>query len=330
MKCDTLPGTEHAFSKLHRLCLDSDDVVLTASDIDGDSLGAIFSLRELLIREGCTHSVKVVFEENIPQRYQFLVPRDIQIEVAHGRRDWSRSFVIVLDSSPDRFKILGPSFKSAKFCGIVDHHHTADTQGYDFVCYDAKSPSTTVLIYRFYQLRGVTPSKNAASNLFAGLVFDTSIFRYKLTSPEALEMAADLMRLGVQHAQLVEELLLVQPFSRVKFRSDMIARADFGFNRRFCYAVMDRPADAAVDSGGLVDDLIFIEGVRVAGVLVLLDSGRTRISLRSRSDINVGLVAQQLHETGGGHARSAGVTLTLTPDIALKELSKALAIHFGG
>ena len=83
-----------------------------------------------------------------------------------------------------------------------------------------------------------------------------------------------------------------------------------------------------VDSGGLVDDLIFIQDTLVAALITELKDGRTRISLRSRCEIDVADVARSLNPTGGGHKRSAGVTVDLSLEDAAHELNALLAILF--
>ena len=325
-KIPVMADVEH----LRALCNQANETILTVSDIDGDSLGAAFALWYLLKTLEPTKSVSVVLERDIPKRYAFLVPSECRVDVFSDPPNWKKAFVVLLDSSPDRFSTFGPSFSSAKTTGLIDHHHTANVEGFDFVLFDDVCPSTTLLIYRLFEAANVVPDCLAATNLFAGLVFDTSIFRYKLTTPESLIMSARLLELGVSHTEVIESLLLVQPWERVRFRADMIGEARFELDGRLCFSVMDRASDHLVDSGGLVDDLIFIEGVHVAAVIVTLPAGRVRLSLRSRSSVNVASIAKRIHPTGGGHSRAAGVTIEATVDFVVSMMIKYVRAQLSG
>ena len=308
-----------------RIVLDStESVMLTTADLDGDSVGALVALHDLLTQLAPSHQIEIVLESPLPRRYMFLLPKGIDVRIGRVNEDWSQALAILVDSEPSRFRFLGDSFAGASKRGLIDHHQTTDVTPFDFVLYDAKSPSTTTLIYQLYQTAQLTPSLVAAQGLYAGLVFDTSIFRYKLTSPSSLRMAADLVELGIDHASIVERLLLVQQLDRVLLRAKVLSGLKRRFNGQFCLSALSHAEVGDVDSGGLVDDLIFIAGVDVAALIIELSDGRTRISLRSRCEVDVASVARSLHPSGGGHVRSAGVTLRMGLDDSIDALSKKL------
>lgn len=305
-----------------------DAIILTTADIDGDSLGALVGLHDLIVRLGFGSNLSVVLEEAVPNRYEFLLANSFTPKVATGAEDWSNAFAIVVDSEPSRFHTLSGAFDSAKYRGLIDHHKTTATIGYDFTLHDPLSPSTTVLVYQLYQSAQIKPSQASARGLYAGLVFDTSIFRYKLTSPESLRMAADLMGLDIDHADIVERLLLVQPIDRVKLRAKVLSAMQCKFDGHVCVSALSYDDVLEVDSGGLVDDLIFIDGVYVAALVHELKDGRSRVSLRSRCSVDVAEIARRLHESGGGHQRSAGVTLAMNLHEAITALDEILSESF--
>jgi bifunctional oligoribonuclease and PAP phosphatase NrnA len=302
-------------------------VVLTTADLDGDSVGAMVAMWDYLSQAFPATPAVVRIESPLPERYNFLGLDGCGFDQASEDEDWSDAFVLVMDSEPQRFKRLGPVFWSAQARGVIDHHQKVNTSQYDFALYDAFAPSTTTLIYGLYQESGLIPSIGAASALYAGLVFDTSVFRYKLTTPFSLRMAADLTELGVDHANIVECLLLVQPVSRVLLRALVLSKLELSFSGRLCVSVLSELETGTTDSGGLVDDLIFIEGVDIAALCVSIPNGRVRLSLRSRSAIDVADIARALHSSGGGHRRASGVTLNCTATEALERLKTIAARH---
>ena len=65
------------------------------------------------------------------------------------------------------------------------------------------------------------------------------------------------------------------------------------------------------DVEGIVDALVYIEGVEVGVLLVERGPERVKLSLRSRGLVDVSRVARALDPSGGGHAKAAGVVLPL-------------------
>ena len=305
---------------------DSDRVVLTTADLDGDSIGAIVALHNLLIQLFPDVGIEIVCEREVPERYRFLVPGTCPFSSVSSMPSnaWSDNFVIILDSDPGRFDKLAAAFQASKYKGTVDHHQNVTTSNYDFVHYDPVAPSTTMLVYELFTAAGVRPSLKAAYALYAGLVFDTSIFRYKLTTADSLRMAADLTEQGVDHTLVVDRLLLVQPLERVRLRARVLGSMALFFDGKLALSSLTRSESDGVDSGGLVDDLVFIEGVEVAALSVPVTDNRVRLSLRSRSDVNVAAIARALHPSGGGHRRASGVTLQGTVETIEARLKSLL------
>ena len=255
--------TTQLIKMLGEYALDAERVILTTADLDGDSIGAMVALHDLLRQFLPEVNVQLVCESHIPERYEFLVPQNCTFSCVDSieKNAWRGDFVIIVDSDPGRFIKLGEAFFAAKYRGIVDHHQNVAQSAYHFAAYDPIAPSTTTLVYHLFAAGGVRPSLEAAYALYAGLVFDTSIFRYKLTTADSLRMAADLTDLGVDHAMVVERLLLVQPLERVKLRAKVLSSMALFFGGKLAFSELKREDAEDVDSGGLVDDLVFIEGV---------------------------------------------------------------------
>ena len=64
------------------------------------------------------------------------------------------------------------------------------------------------------------------------------------------------------------------------------------------------------DLEGVVDALLYTTGVEVAALVIERAPSQVKLSLRSRTTVDVAQLAKSLDSGGGGHARAAGVTLT--------------------
>jgi phosphoesterase RecJ-like protein len=278
-------------------------------DLDGDAVGAMVALGLAIRRRWPACTVNLIADERLPARYRFLERSDLPFRHAGDLPALPVDLALVLDGDPGRLGTAQAHYAAARARGLVDHHKTADPAAVDVALLDAQAASTTELVLQLCDHWGVALDAALAAPIYAGLVFDTHVFRYRLTRPPTLRAAARLMETGIDHAWIVERVLLDQPMDKVRLRGRMLDRIQVALDGRLVWATLDEKQCAGVETGGLVDDLVFIEGVEV-GVLLLSRGGdRVKLSLRSRGGVDCAEVAQALTASGGGHARAAGATL---------------------
>ena len=76
------------------------------------------------------------------------------------------------------------------------------------------------------------------------------------------------------------------------------------------------------DLEGIVSQLRVTEGVEVAVFMYELKQNEFKVSLRSKSELDVSKIAQYFG--GGGHKKAAGFTMAGTPFDVLNNLSKQI------
>jgi bifunctional oligoribonuclease and PAP phosphatase NrnA len=81
------------------------------------------------------------------------------------------------------------------------------------------------------------------------------------------------------------------------------------------------------DLEGVVESLLLTEGTEVAALLIERPDGSVKVSLRSRTDLDVARLAKTLTPWGGGHPRAAGATLdaSVTLDDAAARIETLVA-----
>ncbi len=279
-------------------------------DLDGDAVGAMVALGLAIRRRWPACEVTLIADEVLPPRYRFLERADLPFRRAADVPASPVDLALVLDGDPGRLGAAQRHYAAARARGLVDHHKTADAAAVDVAFLDPLAASTTELVLQLCDHWGVALDAALAAPIYAGLVFDTHVFRYRLTRPPTLRAAARLMETGIDHAWLVERVLLDQPMAKVRLRGRMLDRLEVALDGRLAWATLDEKACAGVETGGLVDDLVFIEGVEVGMLLIARGGGRVKLSLRSRGGVDCAEVAQALTSSGGGHARAAGATVT--------------------
>ncbi len=281
-------------------------ILLTAPDLDGDAVGAIAALARAITLRWPGRRVIIGVDEPLPERYRSLADADL-FHVAPDLPDAPIDLALVLDGDPSRLKAVAPFYQGARLRGLVDHHKSSVHADVDAPFLDPTCSSTAEMVLRLCDHWGVPLDRQLAEGIWAGMTFDTSVFRYRLTRPATLRAAARLLETGIDHARIVEQVLLSQSADKVRLRGVMISRMHI--DGRLAWAALDAATVDGTETGGLVDDLVFIEGVEVGALIVDRGDGRVKISLRSRGAVDVSLVARGLSPRGGGHARAAGATL---------------------
>ncbi|MFN3197080.1 MAG: DHH family phosphoesterase [Bradymonadia bacterium] len=284
-------------------------LLLTAPDrLDGDAIGALLGLHRAIKTRWPEKSVRIVVEEVVPERYCFLEGSETLFE--QGTAVIERAdLAIVVDGDPGRLGTAEPHFTAAVKTGQVDHHKSSDPEAVDFAYLDSKAASTTEMILTLCDHWGVGLDRPLAEALYTGIIFDTNTFRYRMTRPATLRAAARMMEAGIDHATLVEHVLMVQPLSKVKLRARMLDKMEIFAEGQAAWARLDAEEIDGAETGGLVDDLLFIEGVDLAILAIVRDADTVKLSLRSRGSVDCCALAQRMSPRGGGHTRAAGATV---------------------
>ena len=196
--------------------------------------------------------------------------------------------------------IVAHSLSSFIRPGITDHATPPKTSA---------EASTTRLVLRLLDHWGFFFNGPATTAIYAGLVFDTGTFRYRNTTPDTLRAAARLVEAGVDHTDLIERILLEQGEGKARLRGRILSRFQRAAGGRVAYAGLSAAEGREGNTGGLVDELVFLRGVEVGILLTARGQGKVKVSLRSRGDLDVAALAQQLAPRGGGHRQAAGATI---------------------
>ena len=145
---------------------------------------------------------------------------------------------------------------------------------------------------------------------------DTGSFQYQGTTARTYEIAAELVRAGIDVAELNRATYENFPRRRVELLRGLFQNMEVTHDGRVASWSLTREVMAAAaaqpeDAEGLIDHLRGIEGVVVAAAFEELagPEGKVRLSLRSKNPaVDVGRVCALFG--GGGHPLAAGARLT--------------------
>jgi phosphoesterase RecJ-like protein len=294
-------------------------ILVTHENPDGDALGSLMALRELLQRLGKDAIMFMASDElPLPYEYRFFLLDDLVTTPPEDVED--RTIVFLDCGNIDRNPAEMLKRESAHILNI-DHHHDNTRFGtVDHVVPEASC--TAEIVWDLMGELDVEPSLTIAEALYVGLVTDTGKFMYENTGTRAHLMAAELIEAGVDVHDIYRRLYEGVPYGKLELLARGLAniqRYDGGALTLTHLSADDYRETGAEEnySEGVVDHLRSVDGTAVA-VLVrdLLASGkagRRKVSLRATDErVDVSRIARA--KGGGGHRQAAGFSTDLPWD----------------
>ena len=187
--------------------------------------------------------------------------------------------------------------------------------------------ATGALVFQFARALDLPIGPQIAEFLFAAIATDTGWFRFSSTTAETYRTIAALIDAGAQPHVLYNKLYEQKSLARIKLAGRILGRVTLEFDGRLGYTTVawqDFVACGAlpVDTEDLVNECLTIASTKCAFIAVEQQNRKIKVSLRSRSDVNVAAIAEQFG--GGGHKQAAGATLEGPLNTATDKLLTAM------
>jgi phosphoesterase RecJ-like protein len=191
----------------------------------------------------------------------------------------------------------------------IDHHRSNVEFGQCNLIMEKQS-STVEVVYLFSRFCGVPLSKAIAEYVYTGIVCDTGRFLFPNTTQTSLSICAEMISAGARPDYIADRLYFRTSRSTIKALADSLATLEFHLDGKVSSMVLTNgmmPEEECVDTEGFVDYLLAIEGTEVEFFMMEKQPGRFKVSFRSKMNVDVNAIAQQLG--GGGHKRASGCTV---------------------
>ncbi len=320
---------------LSAIARDLDDgdafVVTTHAKPDGDALGSAIALRHALQLKN--KHAELWLMPPLYQAHRALL-QDVPYRMHGERSDPFPAFepdrVVVTDtgawSQLEPMRVwLAPRWSKNI---IVDHHLRADEVAAQRHI-DATAAASCEIVADLIDALGVDFDRCIATALYMGIASDTGWFRFSNTRAETHELAARLLRCGVDHGDLYSRL--EQGERPEKLRLVLRALDSLRLVKDGTAAIMTLRASDFADTGAvpaeterLVDLPQIVRDVQIV-VLLTEENGATRLSFRSKPG-NTAIDVNQLAKRfgGGGHARAAGAKVQEPVEMVTERLIRAI------
>lgn len=300
--------------------------VLVASHLrpDADALGSTLAMTLWIQSLGI--EVAAWNEDGMLEKFRYLPESDLVTLPGPGGRKFD--LLVALDTSVQNRlgKVLDVAGEITESINIDHHVSNERFGGMNYV--DANAPATAEILADFFETIGAEVTPEMAGNLFAGLSTDTGSFQYQGTSPHTFEVAARLIRCGLDVAELSRQMYERMPRRRLDLLRHALNEAEFAAGDRavsFSLSMVDgeRLGVLPEDNEGVIDQLRAVDSVLVAVFFEELAEGKVRVSSRSKDlRVDVCRICQQFG--GGGHPLAAGARMKGTLEEAKAKFMKAV------
>lgn len=273
---------------------------------DGDCVGSCLGLYNYLIEN---FKLEVdVYLEPFSEPLKFMSGSEkVQTEFAENKQ---YDLCFALDSGDENRIGAGKQcFKTAAKKICIDHHAT--NKGYgdeNLICPEISSTAEVLTSL----MENDKISKATAECLYTGIVHDTGVFQYSNVSPNTLRTAADLLEKKIDASSIISNTFVEKTYKQQRILGFALSNSVLFMDNKCIFSIireadMERFGVNALDLEGIVAHLRDTSGVECAIFLYQTNAEEFKVSLRSKSIVDVGKVAA--YYGGGGHARAAGCTL---------------------
>lgn len=288
----------------------------THPQADGDGLACQAAMTSALLGLGKT--VKIMNFEPPSGKYRFLfdhaIGQKISVAVFDADLDPAPPELIILFDTND-FRLIEPMVSWAKKrkvpIAVLDHHQGSAPEG-TLVWTDSEAASSGEVLLSLLEAMNISMTPAIATALYASVVFDTQNFRFVRASARSHAMAAKLLPLVSEPEKIHESLFANLTPSKLGFIAASLAAMRIEAEGTLAVVTIAksmflRYAADPSDSGDVIDMALNVNSVKIALLLREDETGKWKISMRSKRGFSVLSAAELMG--GGGHSNAAGATV---------------------
>lgn len=278
-------------------------LLLTHKNPDADTISSSLALSNYFYENKIKHKVFNISSE-LPRKLNFLSKFDKISKDTPKYYD----LVIYLDcANEDR---VGQNFTIDVKTISIDHHQSNKNFA-DINIVDFSKGSTSELLYLFFKINKLKISKNIAECLYVGIYDESLGFTTPRTDNQTFNIVSDLLHSNIDVSKISNNLSKRESLSKFKTIPKIMNTLELFSEGKLATVYLDEvwikeTGVVSSECDEVVDMVLNIGIVRVVAYFRIIDS-KVRVSLRSKEDIDVSLIAS--HFNGGGHKNAAGLSV---------------------
>jgi phosphoesterase RecJ-like protein len=277
-------------------------VVTSHARPDGDAIGSSMAMAFAL--RGLGKQVRVVSRDR-PPAVMAAFPGVADIEIT-DRVDDCGDAVIVLECG--ELERTGVEGLARGFVINIDHHPGNTLYG-ALNWSDLSAAACGEMVFGLVEELGVALTLEIATHVYIAILTDTGSFHYSHITPRTFEICRRCMEAGVSPGAVARSLFDSNNLGRLKLFGAVLSGMQLDPTGRIALLSVDQELAAACggtyeDTEGLINLPLTVKDILAVAFFKETGPGQWRVSLRSKGDADVNVVAAEFG--GGGHKNASG------------------------
>jgi phosphoesterase RecJ-like protein len=291
-------------------------VIIGHHNPDGDAIGGSLGLYHCLKTLG--HDVSVIMPD-APAVFLMWLPGAEQIFIHKmnalktGQLIADAEILFCIDfNHPERVEALKMSLIETKAIKIlIDHHPNPDVNA-EFIFSDTDYSSASEMVFDFISESGIKQgmNKNTAVCLYTGIMTDTLNFSVNSSRSETFKIVSELLTYNIEKEEIYNKVYNNFSVERLKLVGYLLYRKmKLIKEHNFSYIIFTKEEMKEFnfkegDQEGIVNMPLSVSDIHTS-VIAIENNGFVKLSLRSKGETDVNLLARK-YFNGGGHKNAAG------------------------
>jgi phosphoesterase RecJ-like protein len=272
---------------------------------DGDSIGSQLAMAYAL--EALDKQVRIVNADPAPDHYHEFPGLD-RIEIGPHSTAEADALIVMECSDLSRTGVAG---LENHFIINIDHH--AGNRMYGALnWFDESAAACGEMVFDLIRALDVPLSLEIATHIYLAILTDTGSFHHSNITPRTFDICRRTTEAGVNPAAMARRVFDSNSFGKLKLIGALLNAMELVDNGRLAVLYMDDAMLTACgcthnDTEGVINLPLTAREIQAVVFFKATSGGEVRVSMRSKYDVDVRIVASSYG--GGGHKNAAGFSV---------------------
>jgi phosphoesterase RecJ-like protein len=274
---------------------------------DGDSIGSQLALAFTLDSLG--KEVRILNSDPAPEHYLDF-PGMNRIEIVRAApADLQADAVVVMECSD--LSRTGVTGLDRHFIINIDHH--AGNRMYGALnWFDESAAACGEMVFDIIRALEVPLTTDIATHIYLAILTDTGSFHHSNITPRTFDICRQTVEAGVNPATMARRVFDSNSFGKLKLIGALLDSMELIDHGRLAVLYLDDTMLEACgcthnDTEGVINLPLTAREIQAVVFFKVAADGAVRVSMRSKYDVDVRLVANSFG--GGGHKNAAGFSV---------------------
>jgi phosphoesterase RecJ-like protein len=299
-------GRPDVLNRIRDAILERQSFLLTShARPDGDSIGSQLAMAYALDALG--RHVRIVNADPAPDHYREFPGLDRIEIVAHAHAE-ADALIVMECSDLSRTGVAG---LDGHYIINIDHHAGNKMFG-ALNWFDESAAACGEMVFDLIRALDVPLSPEIATHIYLAILTDTGSFHHSNITPRTFDICRQTVEAGVNPATMARRVFDSNSFGKLKLIGALLDSMELTDDGRLAVLQMDDRMLAECgcthnDTEGVINLPLTAREIQAVVFFKIGSTGDVRVSMRSKYDVDVRLVASSYG--GGGHKNAAGFTV---------------------